>query len=281
MPFAQRVLVLVPLFLCLAASAKETAFDEFVATERAFAAQGAKEGVRASFLAYMADDALVYRPGPVNAKAFYEKRPEGKGKLIWGPRHALPSGAGDLGITTGPWQFVAPDQGDQVLGTGWFFSVWRRGADGKLHWVIDHGIEAPIEGLAKDATLLGDAIRQAKPIGTFAHDQRLNALLAADRKLGDKGAGDPKARLAQVLDAESICLVNGAKPDPGCVASEAGKLGFDGARTLAAVHVAASGDLGVTSGFTGGEKPDSDVRAWRYREGTGWRLIAVVMVPGG
>ena len=256
------------------------AFDELVASERAFAAQGAKDGIRTSFLAYMADDALVYRPGPVEARVFYEKRPESKGKLLWSPRYALISGAGDLGITTGPWQFVSPESGDKVLGSGWFFSVWRRGADGKLHWVIDHGVESPGQEVAKEASPLGEPNRPAKPTGAFAHDQRLNALLAADRVLGDGHAGDAKTRLGAVLDAQSICLVNGAQPDPGCASSDAGKLGLDGVRTLAAVHVAASGDLGVTSGFTVGEKPDSDVRAWRYREETGWRLIAVVMVPG-
>jgi hypothetical protein len=257
-------------------------FDELVAAERAFAAQGAKDGVRTSFLAWMADDALVYRPGPVNAKAFYEKRPDGKGKLLWGPRYALASGAGDLGITTGPWQFVAPEQGDKVLGSGWFFSVWRRGADGRFHWVIDHGVEATgVDGLAKEATLLGDANAAAKPIGALAHDQRLNALLAADRGLGDAKAGDAKARLAQALDRDSLCLRNGGVVDVGCTRIGAEELGIGGVRTLAGVHVAASGDLGVTSGYTAGEKPDADVRAWRYREGSGWKLIAVVMVPGG
>ena len=281
MPFALRTLALVPLFLCLSAEAKDGAFDELVGTERAFAAQGAKDGVRTSFLAWMADDALVYRPGPVNAKAFYEKRPDGKGKLLWGPRYALPSGSGDLGITTGPWQFVAPDQGDKVLGTGWFFSVWRRGADGKLKWVIDHGVEAPgVEGLAKEATLLGDENRAAEPMARHAHDARLNALLSADRALGDAKSGDAPARLGSALDAESICLRNGAAADVGCKQIPPEQLGLNGARTLAAVHVAASGDLGVTTGFTAGEKPDSDVRAWRYRERTGWRLIAVVLVPG-
>jgi hypothetical protein len=256
-------------------------FDELVATERAFAAQGAKDGVRASFLAFMADDALVYRPGPVGAKAFYEKRPEGKGKLLWGPRYALPSGAGDLGVTTGPWQFVAPEQGDKVLGSGWFFSVWRRGVDGKLHWVIDHGVEAQgVDGLAKEATLLGEGNPKAKPVGPLVHDQRLNALLAADRGLGDAKTGDAQLRLAQVLDKDSLCLRSGSVVDPGCQQIPAKELGLDGVRMLAAVHVAASGDLGVTSGFTAGEKPDADVRAWRWRDGA-WRVVAVVMVPGG
>jgi hypothetical protein len=39
--------------------------------------------MRDSFLKHMADDAIVFRPGPVSAKALYEKRPSSKASRSW------------------------------------------------------------------------------------------------------------------------------------------------------------------------------------------------------
>jgi hypothetical protein len=47
-----------------------------VAAERAFAADGSRLGVKQSFLAHMAPDAIVLQPDPVNARETFLAAPE-------------------------------------------------------------------------------------------------------------------------------------------------------------------------------------------------------------
>src|SRR5262245_3867562 len=84
------------------AAADPTSLDTLVAAERAFSAAAVEHGMQAAFLEYLADGAIVFRPGPVNGRQSWKAR-NPKGALVWGPSFAEISGAGDLGFTTGPW----------------------------------------------------------------------------------------------------------------------------------------------------------------------------------
>src|SRR4051812_3029105 len=45
-----------------------------VDAERNFSQAGQEKGTRAAFLEFLADDAIVFRPGPVNGKEVWSKR---------------------------------------------------------------------------------------------------------------------------------------------------------------------------------------------------------------
>src|ERR1700760_1139546 len=51
---------------------------EVVAAERAFAARAAEIGIAPSFLEFMTDQAVVFRPEPMLARAIYEAAPPSK-----------------------------------------------------------------------------------------------------------------------------------------------------------------------------------------------------------
>lgn len=109
---------------------------EIEKAERAFAADGLALGIRDSFLKHMADDAIVFRPGPVSAKALYEKRPSNKAvKLEWWPRKVVIARSGDLGLSVGP-AFVNGQP------SGYYATIWRKQPDGQWKWVYDGGAEA-------------------------------------------------------------------------------------------------------------------------------------------
>src|SRR6478736_1923071 len=102
-------------------------YAQVVAAERDFAAAGARDGVQKSFLAHFADDAVVLRPFAVSGLAWYREHADAPGgKLIWGPQWLAVSGAGDLGLSSGPWRFEAERDGKAVSAHGHFLSLWRR-----------------------------------------------------------------------------------------------------------------------------------------------------------
>lgn len=105
-----------------------------VNAEKAFAEDAGKIGANAAFLKYVADDGLVFRPNPVNAKKFYATAPDTK-NLSWSPTFARVSRSGDLGFTSGSYV---------VNGTqksyGHYLSVWRA-KDGVWKVILDLGAE--------------------------------------------------------------------------------------------------------------------------------------------
>src|ERR1043166_776999 len=76
-----------------------------VEMEHAFAKAAATKGTRDAFLEFLADDGIIFQPAPVNGKKYWTERQPRKGLLSWEPAFGAVSGAGDLGYTTGPWEF--------------------------------------------------------------------------------------------------------------------------------------------------------------------------------
>jgi ketosteroid isomerase-like protein len=118
-----------------------------VESERAFARTSVEKGVRASFLEYFADNCVSFAPAPGDARARLLARPAPKTLpptvLNWHPIYADISQAGDMGYTTGPSTFV--DNGPQHRPNyyGFYFSVWKKQADGNWKVVLDIGTETP------------------------------------------------------------------------------------------------------------------------------------------
>jgi hypothetical protein len=82
-------------------SQRASALQAIVATERSFARMSAERGTRESFLAYIADDGLLFRPGAVNGKKWLlehpERVPQKRPLLSWQPAFGDVAQAGDLG----------------------------------------------------------------------------------------------------------------------------------------------------------------------------------------
>ena len=115
-----------------------------VEAERAFARTSVAKGIRDSFLEFFADDGVNFTPGPGNAKEFYGKRPAGLSPITldWGPIYADISQAGDMGYTTGPYTVTSKEK-QSVVGQGYYFSVWKKQADGSWKVAVDIGIRTP------------------------------------------------------------------------------------------------------------------------------------------
>ncbi len=103
--------------------------------EKEFAEDLSKDGAKSAFTHYSADNALVFRPNPVNAKTYYATQGDTK-NLSWTPAYARVSRSGDWGFTTGP--FTA--KGTETT-YGQYFSVWKAAANGKWELVLDLGTE--------------------------------------------------------------------------------------------------------------------------------------------
>src|SRR5262245_35072280 len=113
-----------------------------VQAEHDFATAAVARGMRDAFLDFMAEGAMVFRPLPVPARAWFESRPAPHGQLTWRPAFADGARSGDLAWTTGPWSYRASAT-DTVSGTGDYVTVWKREPDGAYRFAIDAGTSHP------------------------------------------------------------------------------------------------------------------------------------------
>lgn len=263
------------------ASNAPPAIDEVVAAERAFAADCYVNGVKASFLKFSADDAVVLAPDPKNAHEVFSARPDAppdpaRPKLVWWPLYAGVSRSNDLGFTTGPYEVGGERK-------GFYFTVWRRAPSGDWKWIFDGGVDADAtdaaaEGARTRASMVGDMLVGGSPAA-------LNAVRALEGELAARAMSDAAAALRDRLAPDAWVNSRGASPGDSeanreaALAARPAKAGFSeiGATSSAA------GDLVWTYGsVAGGEDLKTPygyyARIWRMRRGR-WAIIFDEIIP--
>jgi ketosteroid isomerase-like protein len=128
-------LVLFPFAVC----ASTEAVESLVQAEMSFAAMSVEKGRRTAFTTFLADDSILFRPGPVAGREWFIQAPESKGILNWRPAVAMISASGNFGYTTGPWQFYEQSMREPPVSNGQFLSFWRKDSDGLWKVVVDFG----------------------------------------------------------------------------------------------------------------------------------------------
>ncbi|WP_269715110.1 YybH family protein [Caulobacter sp. NIBR2454] len=273
------LLIAAAIALPLTAQAAEPASPaEVVAAERAFAADGFANGVKASFLRHMTDDALMFVPGPVNAKTYFEAQSgTGEPQIKWWPIFAGIARSGDLGFTTGPAEYNGKRGGH-------YFTVWAKQPDGGWKWVYDGGPRA---------TSVGQPGPESEPVtlpvakgGAGSAQKAFAEVQAAEAALAKAALTDSKAAFLAVL-AKEARLTSSRAPlpaTPDAVAAELDTRGKAITFTAKGGFASKAGDLAWTWGQADWTATDGKpakghyVRIWQTRP-EGWRLVYDQLLP--
>ena len=258
--------------------------QSLVDREREFARTANEKGVRDSFLAFIADDGIIYRPGPVSGKEWLTPRPARPGLLTWQPVFAEISNAGDLGFTTGPWEFRQNGPDDPRIAFGEFSTIWRKQSDGNWKFVIDIGISyekanAPIARWQLPADFNR---RKELPKGDVSGLK--TKLSEEDNRFSTVAVMKGVVKAYDQFGAEGIRLLrNGAYPIVGMKAAAAVLAARPGHLSWQPVKadVASSGDLGYTYGnyeFKGnGTNAEAEngyyMRVWQKQSNGKWKVV--------
>ncbi len=118
----------------------EEQLNEMLETDKAFSAASEKNGMNKAFLEYVADDAVLLRPGylPIveaDVIKFINAQEDTSFTMTWVPRGADIASSADMGYTYGVYKVVTAD----TTLTGTYLNVWKKQPDGKWKFVIDTG----------------------------------------------------------------------------------------------------------------------------------------------
>jgi ketosteroid isomerase-like protein len=268
--------------------------ESLASAERAFAASSLASGVRAAFLAHLADDGIVFRPGPVKGKEWLADRPGMANALAWEPGYVEVSRSGDLGLSTGPWEIREGGPDGPPVAYGNYVTVWRKQPDGTWKVAIDHGTSNPAppkrvgEGAVATGLPPGTAGLRAGSTVAGSREDAVSELLEADRAFSKASTARNASAAYGKYAAEDIRLLRddafpaiGKKAARKALAARPGRLSWH----PAAAVVSAAGDFGYTYGasaFRAGAARDLDepghyLRVWRRRADGSWSVSVDVM----
>ncbi len=277
------VLLMLILFGCHQNINSDNEFNLLIESERSFSKASAEQGIRDAFLSYLADDAVIFRPNPIAAKPFYLNREKTPGLLTWEPEYANISLAGDLGYTTGPYEFRKNKDAKKADGHGHYVSIWKKQSDGSWRVVIDCGIAHP---KADTLFILNESLtKTTRPSPRIlAKDELMSEqqkLLETDianlKSISDLGIaqafldyGDDQARYYRmnafpIIGKENI--MSSMYSQPGHISGKP-----------ITAEIAVSGDLGYTYGLsklmTDAEtKANSYLRIWKKKPDGKWKVV--------
>jgi ketosteroid isomerase-like protein len=270
-----------------------------VDTERAFARMSQEQGIRPSFMAFIADDGILFRPTAVKGKQWMKENPvpesDKRPQLSWQPTFADISRSEDMGYTTGPWEFKSDINDVKPVAFGNFLTVWKRQPDGSWKFAIDLGIsnpqptESPVPWqLPKNYK----APKRMKGFWTFDSD----ALLARDREFSNASVTGSAQKAFDAYAADDVRVFRNGQPP---LIGKAAAMGVLPESSVvwswepAFADVSQSDDLGyvygtyeVTQKNLGPKTPKMPqkvevgnyYRIWKKQGGT-WKVVADLLDP--
>jgi ketosteroid isomerase-like protein len=262
-----------------------------VATERAFAQASADKGTRDSFLMFIADDGILFRPTAVAGKKWMLEHPvpltENRPLLAWQPIFADMAAAGDMGYTFGPWEFKRNINDQKAVAFGHFATVWKKQADGNWKFVIDLGISHPQSAIPATPWVPAEIVKGRTKVEDVPVSVSREALLNRDRQFSEESAKHGAVPAFTKFAGEGVRLFrNDHLPFVGKEAIAEALQGSTGVLTWQAAFADASrsGDLGYTYG-TYEVKTDgvlsakgNYMRFWK-KQGGEWRVVLDVADP--
>lgn len=267
-----------------------------VDTERAFAKASEEKGTRESFMMFIAEDGILFRPGPVAGKKWMQEHPvpasDKRPLLAWQPIFADMAAAGDMGYTFGPWEFKADIKDPKPSAFGHFATIWKKQPDGAFKFAIDLGISHP-NSATPAVPWQPEEVRNATRTNNVAEVNVMatrEGLINRDREFSKASATQGALKAFQSYAAENVRLFrNGHFPFVGkpaiaeALASNKGVLTWQPTAT----DVSRSGDLGYTYGLYEIRTDDSAhtlaakgnyMRFWKKQGGV-WRVVLDVDDP--
>ncbi len=271
-----------------------SALKSMVETEQAFSKTAEEQGTREAFLQFIADDGILFRPTAVRGKQWLRDHPQPlsqkRSLLAWQPVFAYIARAGDLGYTTGPWEFTGDIKDEKPAAYGDFVTLWKKQADGSWKFVLDLGISHPQSSGPLKLWRLSDEVSSGTEGGNINLEPARSALVERDREFANTALKQGFAKSFLSYATSDVRLFReDNNPFVGMQAAAQALSSGKGLVTWqpSSGDVSRSGDLGYTYGTYDTHSDDgtkkiiehgSYLRIWKQENGL-WKIVLDVAHP--
>ncbi len=270
--------------------------QSLVETERAFSRTSEERDMRQAFLAFIADDGILFRPTAQNGKQWLTTNPlpqsEKHPLLAWKPIFAEVSLAGDLGYTTGPWLYKADIKDEKASAYGNFVTIWKKQADGSWKFALDLGIthSAPTSSITEWQPAPDRKRKVSGTVPQIDSEKEQLALMNYDREFSNAASTNSSVKtFLSHSDNDVRVYRDNNFPYVGKSAAEAAlsNLKHLWSWQPGGAGVSTSGDLGYTYGVYELRTNDAAkvlnekgnyLRIWK-RHGNKWKVVLDVANP--
>ncbi len=259
--------------------------SSLVAAENYFAATVKEKGLREGFLKVSDGETVVFRPDPVQAEDFYNKKQEDPGELNWDPSYARISRSGDWGFTTGPYVYTSAN--DSAKSFGQYLSIWQ--ANRRYVWKLALNIGTPHgKPLAEPALNFTDArnYRFFRQISQARLKQREDMIMTTDRLFSNTLKKNLNLAYNTFLGDEARLIFPGFEPVTGKenINKFYEKQALDIVTEPAIANRSIGSDLAYTYGIAQVTQNNKTakynyVRIWESQEGFKWNVIVELFSP--
>lgn len=257
--------------------------QSLIEAERSFAQLSADTGMASAFTYWLTDDAIVFRPEPVKGKERYASSPDVPGMLIWQPEFADVSAAGDLGYTSGPYEFRREGASHPVDGYGHYVSIWQKQADHSWKVLIDVGISHPAPNYQLTDTVL--TVSPPEPISFTRSSGDTSLLRQLDHSFSDSARVLGYRQTLENFASSEVRIYR--ETHFPFVGVQKVNEEIDGPISWNPLSsgIASSGDLGYTYGIanSGPEETElekaSYLRIWKREADDDWKLVLEITNP--
>ncbi len=264
---------------------------EIIKTENAFAQMANDAGMVDAFLKYLHDDAVVFRPKPLNGKRWYSSRPATTARLKWWPTYVEAASAGDLGLSTGPYEFRSDDSDTVPVYHGHFVSIWQRQPDGKFLVMADLGNSHDKPDSVLTAVTIGNPSKQGDTVSSTHSEGTEGTLAQAESTLTALTSSEGSAAgFAKYYHDDVRVYRDGSEPYVGKKLAQAA---FGDTTELTSFQntfsaLSKNNDFGYTYGITrhwqrgkssATAKSSSDLRVWRRTAEGEWMIVLEIALP--
>lgn len=262
--------------------------NSLVAAENYFAAIVKEKGIREAFLKVSDNGTLLFRPDPIKAEDFFDKKSQAdSGQLDWKPVFAKISRSGDWGLTSGTYTYISAENAAPSFGQ--YLSVWRTNKKGVWKLALDLGIPHPQQKSEPDLNYTDPKnFKSFRPLSPGRLKQREDMIMTTDRLFANTLRKNQSLAYDSFVAEEARLLFPGYEPIIGkeninnfrnqqdlsivtepALANRA--LGSDLAYTIGTAHVSRKGQ----------SRKYNYVRIWESQEGFKWNVILEIFTPAG
>jgi len=262
--------------------------NSLLAAENYFASFANDKGIRDAYLKVSDNETILFRPNPVKAEDFYDKKSsDDPGQLAWTPAFAKISKSGDWGFTSGPFSYTKDDSSTTVYGQ--YLSVWQTNTKGVWKLALDLGVSHP-KPMVEPSLNFTDpkSFKFFRQLSDGRLKQREDMILTTDKLFSNTLIDDQSLAYDAFFADEGRLLFPGYEPVTGKA-----KINNFLSRNQISIEtrpVIANRALGSDLAYTYGNalitrnnvsSKFNYVRIWESQEGFKWNVILEIFSPAG